>query len=222
MPKGNRPDPLLQQVIENCGKAHPGIAYLGSASGDNQGFFRMIAVLLNNAGAGDVLLAPSVGAKADMRKARDILEDADVVLVSGGDVEEGMRVLGRQHLMPLLRARYDNGTVFVGLSAGSIILSRQWVRWRDPDDDSTAEPFGCMGFAPVLCDTHGEGENWEELRALLRVGAPGEVGHGIPSGAGLCVTPKGRLFAMGEAVHRFTMREGTVTRIADLEVGDEA
>ena len=97
------------------------------------------------------------------------------------------------------------------------MLSRQWVRWRDANDDSTAEAFACMGLAPVLCDTHGEAENWEELLALLRVAAPGAVGHGIPCGAGLCVTPKGRLFAMGEPVHRFTMREGTVSRITDLE-----
>ena len=219
MPKGNRPDPLLQQVIEGCGKAHPGVAYLGSASGDNRDFFRMISVLLRNAGAGDVLLAPTAGARVDLGKTRDILENADAVLVSGGDVEAGMRVLGEKNLAPLLRARYDSGTVFVGLSAGSIMLCRQWVRWRDANDDSTAEAFPCLGLAPLLCDTHGEAEHWEELRALLRVAPPGAVGYGIPSGACLCVTPNGRPSAMGEPVHRFTMHEGKVTRIPDLEPG---
>jgi peptidase E len=218
MPKRDRSDPLLREVIEKCGQARPSIAYLGSASGDHRDFFGMISVLLKNAGAGEVLLAPTAGAKADMRKAQDILNHADVVLVSGGDVEEGMRVLGEKRLIPVLRARYGRGTAFVGLSAGSIMLARQWVRWRDPNDDSTAEAFACLGFAPILCDTHGEDENWEELRALLRVAAPGEVGHGIPCGAALCVTARGRLFAMGAPVHRFTIREGTVTRIADLEV----
>lgn len=217
MPRGNRPDPLLERVVEKCGKARPGIAYLGSASGDNRDFFRMIALLLKNAGAGDVSLAPTAGAKADLGKTLDVLGNADAVLVSGGDVEEGMRVLGEMNLMPLLRARHEHGTVFVGLSAGSIMLSRQWVRWRDPDDDSTAEAFDCMGFAPVLCDTHGEAENWEELFALLRVAAPGAVGHGIPSGAALCVTPEGRPFAMGEPVQRFTMRGATASRMTDLE-----
>lgn len=219
MPKRNRPDPLLQEVVEKCGPAHPGIAYLGSASGDNRDFFGMISVLLKNAGAGEVMLAPTVGARVNLGKTLDILNHADAILVSGGDVEEGMRVLGEKHLAPCLRARYDHGTVFVGLSAGSIMLSRQWVRWPDPNDDSTAEAFACMGFAPVLCDTHGEADNWEELLALLRVGAPGAVGYGIPSGAGLCVMPEGRLRAMGESVHRFTMREGTATRITDLEPG---
>ena len=134
---------------------------------------------------GNVLLAPSAGAKADVREAREILDDADVVLVPGGTLKRaGMAVLGRQHLLPLLRERVRRGTVFVGLSAGSIMLCRQWVRWRDPKDDSTAEAFACMGFAPVLCDTHGESENWEELLALLRIGPPEAAGYGIPSGAG--------------------------------------
>jgi cyanophycinase-like exopeptidase len=222
MPKGNRADPLLQQVIESCGEVHPRIGYLGSASRDNRDFFKMISVWLKNAGAGDVLLAPTVGAKVDMGKTLEILENADAVLVSGGDVEEGMRVLGERNLTPFLRARYDHGTVFVGLSAGSIMLSRQWVRWRDPNDDTTVEVFACMGLAPVLCDTHGEAENWEELLALLRLAPPGAIGYGIPSGAGLGVTPKSRLFAMGEPVQRFALRDGTVTRITDLELGGGA
>ncbi len=218
MPEGKRPDPLLQQVMANCRKSHPSIAYLGSASEDNRDFFRMISLWLKHAGAGEVFLARTAGARVGMGETLDILNSADAILVSGGDVEEGMRVLGEKNLIPVLRARYGHGTVFVGLSAGSIMLCRQWVRWRDPSDDSTAELFACMGFAPVLCDTHGEAENWAELRALLRLAAPGEVGYGIPCGAGLCVTPRGRLLAMGEPVHRFTMREGTVARIADLEL----
>jgi peptidase E len=216
--RGNRGDPLLEQVIGQCGKVHPRIGYLGSASRDNRDFFKMISALLKNAGAGDVLLAPTVGAKVDMGKTLKILEDVDTILVSGGDVEEGMRVLGERNLTPLLRAQYEHETVFVGLSAGSIMLSRQWVRWRDPNDDSTVEVFACMGLAPVLCDAHGEAEDWEELRALLRLTPPEAIGYGIPSGAGLAVTSEGRVFAVGEAVHRFALRQGTVTRMTDLEL----
>ena len=219
MPKGNRADPLLQQVIESCGKVYPRIGYLGSASRDDRDFFKMISVWLKNAGAGDVLLAPTVGAKVDMERTLEILENADAVLVSGGDVEEGMRILGERNLTPFLRARWNRGTVFVGLSAGSIMLSRQWVRWRDPNDDLTVEVFACMGLAPLLCDTHGEAETWEELRALLRLAPPGAIGYGIPTGAGLGVTPEGWPFAMGEPVQRFAMRDGLVARITDLELG---
>jgi cyanophycinase-like exopeptidase len=219
MPRGNRPDPLLQQVMGRCGRAHPRIAYLGSASGDDRGFFKMIAALVKNAGASEVVLAPTADAKVDLGKTREILEGAEVILVSGGDVEEGMRVVDAS-LTPLLRTLYERGTVFIGLSAGSIMLSRQWIRWRDPDDDSTAEVFACLNFAPVLCDTHGEADGWEELHALMRLSQAGAIGHGIPSGAGLGVLPDGRLLALGEPVHRFEHGGHTVTRISDLELED--
>jgi len=40
--KGRRPDPLLQQALEASGKLHPQVAYLGSASEDDPGFFNRI------------------------------------------------------------------------------------------------------------------------------------------------------------------------------------
>jgi cyanophycinase-like exopeptidase len=180
----------------------------------------MISDLLKVAGAGDVLLAPTVGENIDLEKTFEVLDSADAILVSGGDVEQGMRVLGETKLGPMLSAQHARGKVIIGLSAGSIMLSRQWVRWRDPSDDSTYEAFDCLGLAPILCDTHGEGENWEELQALLQLSPPGAIGYGIPSGAALCVTPEGGLSAMGEAVQRFVFHHGAITRIADLEPGD--
>ncbi len=221
-PRANRADPLLQQAMRACGKEHPSVGYLGSASGDDRDFFKMISALLRDAGAGEVLLAPTAAPNADLGKARDILATADAILVSGGDVEEGMQVLGEKNLTAMVRAQSERGVVFIGLSAGSIMLARQWVRWRDPNDDSSAELFDCMALAPVLCDTHGEADAWEELVALLRLASPGAIGYGIPSGAGLCVTPEGRLLAMGDPVHRMANRHGAVTRIADLGPEDAA
>jgi cyanophycinase-like exopeptidase len=216
MPKANRPDPLLQAVIAQCGRARPSLAYLGSASADHPGFFQMIAGLFRNAGAGDVFLAPTAGPTVDLARTQKILKHADVILVSGGDAEEGMRVLAQQRLVSLLRDRFETGTPFIGLSAGSLMLSRQWVRWPDPSDDSTAQTFPCLGFAPVFCDTHGEDDDWEELHALLRLAPPETVGYGIPSGACLCVTPKGQPLALGDPVHRFALRHGNFTRLPGL------
>jgi len=50
------------------------------------------------------------------------------------------------------------------------MLSKEWIRWRDPDDDATAEFFPCLGIAPLICDTHGEQDGWEELQALFKTG----------------------------------------------------
>ncbi len=83
------------------------------------------------------------------------------------------------------------------------MLARSWVRWTDAGDDSSAEVFSCLGFAPVLCDTHGEGEGWEELRTLARLAPAGSVGYGILSGSALVVAADGTVSALGGEIHRF-------------------
>jgi hypothetical protein len=104
---------------------------------------------------------------------------------------------------------------FFGISAGSIMLARQWVRWADPKDDDSAELFPCLGFASVLCDTHGEAEGWTELTALLALSPVGTTGYGIVSGSALFVQGK-KMCALGGEVHVFRKRKTGVARLASL------
>ncbi len=219
MDRRRGPDPLLRAALGLDGgepTARPSVAYVGAASGDNAVFRAWIAKMLQKAGAGTVTLAPLCGRKADPARARDVIEAADVVFVSGGDVEEGMRVLEEADMAGFLRQLAERGKPFFGVSAGSIMLARQWVRWRDPSDDSSAELFPCLGIAPVLCDTHGEADGWEELKALVRLAPGRSVGHGIVSGSALVVSPGGTLAAMGGEVHRFTRRGGEPVELPSL------
>ena len=211
-------DPLLQRILASSGVPHPSIAYVGAASDDDRSFMLMLSTYMRRAGAGQVTMAPLVSKRAKIDKTRGILESADMVYISGGDVEAGMNVLEKRQILPFLRQLYEGGKPFFGISAGSIMLAQQWVRWADPDDDSTASTFPCMGLAPLLCDTHGEGEGWEELRALLMLLPEGTVGYGIPSGGGLVSYPDGRVEAIGIPLHRFAHQAGKAVRIADLAV----
>lgn len=216
-PRRGGPDPLLARALALAGKPSPSVAYVGAPSGDSRAFYLMIAALLKRAGAGAVTLVRLCGRRPDVARARDELARADVVFVTGGDVEEGMRVLEATGTVETLRELAAGGMPFIGVSAGSIMLARSWVRWRDPRDESTAELFPCLGIADVWCDTHGEAEGWEELAALARIVPEGSVGHGISSGAALVVRPDGGLEAVGAPVHRFESRAGRAVRIADLE-----
>ena len=96
------------------------------------------------------------------------------------------------------------------------MLAKEWVRWRNPDDDTTAEVFPCLGLAPVLCDAHDEEGGWEELKALLMLEKEGCAGYGIATGTALRVFPDGRVEALGGAVHRYVRQGGKVKRIADV------
>jgi len=213
------PDPLLREAIAAAGVPRPRVAYVGAASGDNRAFFLLIGGMLKRAGAGEVALAPLCGKRGGLRRALPTLEQADIVFVSGGDVEEGMGVLQRTGALPHLVRLHRAGKPFIGISAGSIMLARQWVRWRDAQDDATAELFSCLGFAPVLCDTHGEGDEWTELKALLSLCPAGTTGYGIVSGSALVVRGRGTPAARGGEVHVFRRRASGVVRLKDLMPG---
>ena len=209
------PDPLIQRVLQDLGVENPRVAYVGAASGDNAAFLLLISRILKRAGAGPVTLAPLCGRRGSLERALPVMEEADVVFVSGGDVEAGMQVLQQKRVLPHLSRLFESGKPFFGVSAGSIMLARQWVRWRDPDDDSTAEVFPCLGFAPVLCDTHGEEDGWAELKALLALCPAGTTGYGIVSGS--AITVKGRTVkALGGEVHVFRKGRGGVTQAESL------
>lgn len=210
-------DPVLSRALAASGVTVPTIAYIGAASGDNKEFFKMISTYMRRSGAGEVVLAPLAGRRVKIEKTRKILESADMIFVSGGDVEEGMEALEERGVLPFLRELHAAGKPFAGLSAGSIMLAKEWILWDDPNDDSTARLFPCMGLAPVRCDTHGEGEGWEELRALMLLVPDGMEGYGITSGAGLIVYPDGSLEALGGPVNCFANSSGRVVRKPDLE-----
>ena len=209
-------NPLFQEVFKSSGVKSPTIGYVGVASDENKAFFLMMAAMLKGVGSGKIKMAALASAKADIKKAQDILESADIVYISGGDVEHGMGVVREKKIADFLVGLYRQGKPFFGVSAGSIMLAKEWIRWRNPDDDTTAEIFPCLGIAPVICDTHGEADGWEELQALLALEKDNTTGYGIVSGTAMKVFPDGKIEALGGAVHQYKKVNGKVERVADI------
>ncbi len=210
------PDPLIQLALKEAGKKLPEVAYIGTASGDDTSFFDMLGRMFNACGAGKVTHVFITPEDADISKAKSIIESSDIVYISGGDVERGMKPLIEKGMVEFLLSLYKTGKPFFGISAGSIMLAQEWVRWRNPDDDSTAELFPCLGIAPIICDTHDEEGGWEELKAALALKPEGAIGYGLVSAAAVKVFAGGRVEALGGAIHRFQRIENKVNRITDL------
>jgi cyanophycinase-like exopeptidase len=210
------PDPLLQAAIRRTGLRRPAIGYVGTASGDDDAFWSWFTELFLKAGAGEVTLAPLCGRRGDPEKAKAILSASDLVFISGGDVDEGMRRLEEKEMAGFLSRLHRSGKPFCGVSAGSIMLSQKWVRWRDPSNEGSAELLSCLELAPVLCDTHGEGDDWEELKTLLGLSPAGSIGYGIASGSAIVVEPDCAVSALGGEVGRFEKRADGVVPIENL------
>jgi len=208
---------LICAVFREGNLVSPTIAYVGAATGDDESFYQRMASILRTAGASTVTQALISPDGADLAKAKDVLASADIVFVGGGDVFEGIQTLRERKMVGFLQGLYEQGKPFFGLSAGSIMLAETWIHWVDPDDDSTAELFPCLGFAPIICDTHGEEDDWEELRAALKLAEDGRKGYGIVSGTAIKVHPdSGNVEALGDAVHQFARREGRIVRLPDI------
>lgn len=202
--------PSLTWALRECAGERPRVAYLGTASGDNLFFFKRMQSLLQKAGAGEVFLVPLAKRNANPAAARQALEASDAVFLSGGEVEDGMGWLFRHGLVDFLRQLREEGKLFIGMSAGSIMMGRYWVRWEDPHDDATAELFDCLGFVPTTFDTHAEDEDWKELKAALRLQGPGARGYGIPRGGLVSYDGQGRMTALGKALLCYVNDGGTV------------
>ncbi len=213
-----RRDFALEETLAACKKKNPVVAYVGAASGDSGFFFKLMTKSLLDAGAGKVYFAKLANKRASIERTRDILKNADIIHIGGGDVEKGMEVLRKRDILRFLAELEAMGKLFFGLSAGSIMLARSWVRWPDPKDDDSAEVFDCLSFANVLCDTHAESDDFSELKTLLRLLPDAKIGYGIPSGGGLRVTEKGKVYAYGKPVWRYRKSSGAINRIDDLEI----
>jgi len=210
------PDPLLQAVMKESGTVSPTIAYIGTANNDDEGFFNRMAEAFREAGAYRVNHALLSSQQANLKKAQDILKSADIIFVSGGDVDRGMHTLREKRIIDFLSELHEQGKLFFGSSAGAIMLALKWVRWRDPEDDSTAELFPCLGFAPIICDTHDEQGGWLELKTVLRLVTDNVKGYGIVTGTAIRVFPDGRIEALGGTIHQYIRYGQRVDRASDI------
>jgi cyanophycinase-like exopeptidase len=134
-------------------------------------------------------------------RARAIVEDADVIFVSGGDPVLGAKLLAAAGADQWLRDARARGASLLGVSAGSIMLCAFWAEW--PEDDPSAEGtrVACSRVVPDLAvDCHDEDGDWEELRLVARMRAPNETMRfrGIPAGGALVIDGRGEIASFGK------------------------
>jgi peptidase E len=205
--------PSLTRVIKECGQQKPRVAYLGVASGDNLIFYRIIKSLLKTAGAAEVFLVRLAKSRVNLTAARQALEGADAIFISGGEVDDGIRWLEQHEMVGFLKELYGRGKLFFGVSAGSIMMGTHWVRWENPQDDTTAELFNCLGFIPAIFDTHAEDEDWKELKMALQLKGPGARGYAIPIGGMLSADSRGQLTPLEKSLICYMNKDGQVQEV---------
>ena len=185
--------------LEALGKPDPKVAYVGAANKDNKVFFHLMKQSMMKAGAAEVTLAPIANKRADEAAVRKTLSAADVIFLSGGEVEDGITGLKKYSLDIFLSGLFHAGKPFIGVSAGAIMMGRHWAHWDKEGDDNTASLFDCLNFIPMVFDAHGEKEEWKELKCVLRLMGPGAEGHGLTKDGFFKADPSGGLISFRNA-----------------------
>lgn len=154
----------------------PKAAYLGASNGDAPEFFDLFVGAMAEIRIDDCRHIPARPTADDL----SFLAEADLILLSGGDVRQGWEAFQESGLKDKIAERYYAGAVLVGVSAGAVQFG---LKGWDQND-----VFDTFSFVPFVVDVHDEPQ-WSGLqRALLKAGEYAR-GFGIPSGAGALYHP---------------------------------
>ena len=195
------------------GLEKPHAAYIGTANGDSMAFFQIMKAVLKKAGANKVSFVRLAKENPDLDAVKAILNNADLIFLSGGEVEDGMNWLRKHDLCGFLEGLHNSGKRFMGVSAGVIMMGTHWVHWDIEGDDSTARLFDCLGFIPNLFDVHGEDEDWAELKTALRLLGNNSRAYGLPGGCVISADSGGSLVNLEKEYLNFINEGGNIHTI---------
>lgn len=208
----------LQSLRERITSPSPKAAYLGASNGDEPQFYAIFEGAMNGVGISDCrqigvqahlaqgyLVLANDGQKRHtyihaspqdffLSKADQVfIQEADLILLAGGDVEKGWNVFTAVGLDALIRKRYHEGVILMGISAGAIQLGM--LGWAE--DGGVMRLFDTLQLVPFIIGAHEEEQDWTTLKEVLRHAretkradaCPWRAGLGIPMGGGAVYTP---------------------------------
>jgi cyanophycinase len=177
-------DGLIGKIKENLISAEPKAAYIGASNDDRPEFYDLFVAAMELLGISNCRLVSSSLSTED----KVFLEQADLVLLAGGEVERGWQAFERNGLKDLiLKKRYDGGTL-IGVSAGAVQFGMGALTVAPQP-----KKLDLFGFVPFYVGAHEENEEWWDLRALVNLAQSGARGIGIPTGGAAIYWPDGTL-----------------------------
>jgi cyanophycinase len=192
---------FLKRLREDIESATPKAAYVGASNGDQPEFFDLFQGAMAGIGWEDCRMIPSEPTEEDL----EYFDEADLVLLAGGDVRQGWRAFKKNGLKQKIIERYYAGAVLVGVSAGAVQLG---LRGSWEDEKGVLRLFETFKLVPAIVDVHDEANGWERLGHCLQRADEKLQGLGIPSGG-------------GAVLHQDLSVEPVRRSLVELTLGDE-
>jgi cyanophycinase len=195
-------DSLTERIRADLDSANPKAAYIGASNGDQAEFYSLFEAAMESMGISDCHAVPTQPSREDIL----FIEDADLILLSGGDVERGWRAFEQNGLKELVPRKRFDGAVLIGVSAGAVQLGLGCL-------SNAAQPklLDMFRFAPFYVGAHDEGNDWFDLRALVNLSPNDTRAIGIPAGGGAVYQSDGTLEPIRKHLTELTKESATIT-----------
>ena len=192
---------LLDRVLKECTRDKLKAAYIGASNGDHPDFYAIFVAAMEGAGVFECRMIPSALSGPDLA----FLNEADIILLAGGDVEAGWRVFLRNGLNELVIRRYFEGASLIGVSAGAVQLGMCGLA----RDGSLVETFKLV---PLIIGAHEEADNWTTTIELLQLSATSNTAIGLSTGGGAIYYSDRTVEPLRYPLVELTMEEGNVNK----------
>jgi hypothetical protein len=194
---------FLDSVRRLVTRDPPRAAYLGASNGDAPEYYSIFEAAMTGAGVGNHRMILSDFPPED----QSFLNEADIILLAGGDIELGWKVFAETGMGEFVVRRYYEGAVLMGVSAGASHLGLYWLT---ESEAPAARLLSTFGLVPFVIDAHDEGRGWGRLRRAVRLLGDDARGIGIPAGGGLIYHPDGRVEALRRPLHELSAEGGEI------------
>ena len=199
---------LLDDRLEN--KDAPTAAYIGASNRDEPAFYGIFEAAMDSASITERRMIRSRYSAMD----NVCLNASDLIVLAGGDVAHGWRIMQSTGMRDVIVQRYLAGAVLVGVSAGAVQLGLEGVD-NDPEvNDTPGASSDTFRLVPFVIDVHDEDRGWERLRE--RVDPWGTAARGLrdTDGRGRRLPRRPHPRAVRKALRGVVLRRQRASRVA--------
>lgn len=195
-------DSLSDRIRADLDSSKPSAAYVGASNGDQPEFYSLFQAAMESMEISNCRLVPSQPSKEDIL----FIEDADLIVLSGGDVERGWRTFEQNGLKELVPRKRFDGAILMGVSAGAIQLGLGCL-------STSAQPkqIDMFRFVPFYIGAHDEANDWWDMRALVNLSPNDTRAIGIPAGGGAVYQSDGTLEPLRKPLIEIVKQDSKIT-----------
>ena len=195
---------FLRSIRERLPQAAPKAAYLGASNGDDPQFYSIFEAAMEGIGIRDCRMIPSTFSAEDAR----FVNEADLILLAGGDVGRGWQVFEETGLKEMIPRRYEHGGLLIGISAGAVQLGMFGLVQAEGEVNQLIDTFKLV---PFIISPHEEKQEWNSLQETIRLLNGAMKGIGIPAGGGMAFYPDQTVEAIRHPLYEFAVKDGVLT-----------